>query len=58
LILAAMPLRRSHKVDAAMPVFVVVPAHKVAHSAACGVQTFKAILGPLRATFQGSKQRL
>lgn len=57
LILAAMALCRGHEADAAMAVFMVVPADKVAHPAACGFQIGKAILRPLRAVFQGSKQR-
>jgi hypothetical protein len=57
LILAAMTLRRSHEADAAVAVavFVVVPADKIAHLTASGVQICKAILGPLRAVFQGSR---
>ncbi|MNZ97356.1 hypothetical protein D3C78_1165890 [compost metagenome] len=58
MILTAMPLCRGHEADAAVAVLMVVPADKVAHPATCCVQIGKSILRPLRAVFQGSKQRL
>jgi hypothetical protein len=39
LILTAMTLRRSHEADAAVAVFVVVPADKITHPAARSVST-------------------
>ena len=56
LILAAMALCRGHEADAAMAVFMVVPTHEVPDPGPCRVQIGKAILRPLRAVFQGSKQ--
>ena len=58
MILSTMALRRGHEADAAVAVLMVVPVNKVAHPAACCVSIGKAILRPLRAVFQGSKQRL
>ena len=57
LILSTMALRRGHEADAAVAVLMVVPADKVAHPATCCVQIGKAILRPLWAVFQRSKQR-
>jgi hypothetical protein len=57
LIFAAMTLCWSHEADTAMAMFVVVPTDEVAHPTTGFVHICKAILGPLRAVFQGSKQR-
>ncbi len=51
LIISTMTLRRGHEADAAVAMFVVVPADKVAHPAACDVQIGKAILRLLRVVF-------
>ena len=58
LILFAMTLRRGDETDTTVAMLVVVPADEVAHPTAGGIHICKAILGPLRAAFQGSKQRL
>lgn len=57
LIATAVALGRGHEADAAVMMFMVVPVHKSVHPAPRRVHAGKAALGPLRAVFQGAKQR-
>ncbi|MNF10266.1 hypothetical protein D3C80_2111550 [compost metagenome] len=58
LIHTAVALRRSHEADAAVAVFMVVPAHEVPDPGPGCIQIGKTVLRPLRAVFEGSEQRL
>ena len=55
-IFTAVTLPRGDKPDLAMPVFLVVPAHKVSHPCSGLIDAAKAACGPLWAVFQGPEE--
>ncbi len=54
----AVPLRGCDEADLAVPMFVVVPAHKIPHPRPRGVQAGEALPGAIAGSIQRSKQRL